>query len=285
MIAQEKAHHPVAIMCRILGVTRGGFYAWRMRGESMRACRDRALSVHVRASFEAHKHRYGAPRIVKDLHAQGVRTSKKRVARLMRKDGIAARQRRCRARTTNSNHTFAVAPNSVARQFRPSAMNDTWAADVTYVPTRDGWLYLAVVMDLFSRRLVGFATSRRNDAELTCRALKHARARRNGAPVRVHHSDRGSTYAATAYQDALTTSGISCSMSRRGDCYDNAVLESFFATLKAEVKETDGQCSFAIADNAIEDYIDSYYNSVRLHSTLAYMSPIQFERQHAAMAA
>ncbi|MBC7792832.1 MAG: IS3 family transposase [Clostridia bacterium] len=285
VIAQEKAHHPVGVMCRMLGVTRGGFYAWMQRGEGKRARADREMSVHARASFNASKKRYGAPRIAADLRARGVRTSKKRVARIMQEQALTARRRRQGARTTNSNHAFPVAPNSVARQFRPAAMNDTWASDVTYVPTREGWLYFAVVLDLFSRRVVGFATSRHNDAELTCRALKHAQARRNGARVRVHHSDRGSTYAATIYQKELTAGGMSCSMSRRGDCYDNAVVESFFATLKAEVEEINGQHDFAIADNAIKEYIDGFYNSVRLHSTLAYLSPIQFEHQNAAMAA
>jgi transposase InsO family protein len=221
--------------------------------------------------------RYGSPRVHRELRAKGRRVSKKRVERVMREHGIRGKMKRRFRRTTDSNHTDAIAPNVLARQFEPSTPNQVWAGDVTYVATDEGWAYLAVLIDLFSRRVVGWAISASNDTALALAALERAL---RGRPVPVglvHHTDRGSPYASDEYRQALATRGMVASMSRRGDCWDNAVAESFFATLRVELVDDEDYPTRAIAVASIGDYIEGFYNLVRLHSHIGYVSPIQFE--------
>lgn len=276
-IRVERALYTVSLLCRVLGVARSGFYAWLARGPSAHQTRDAELAVEVVASHKRSRGVYGSPRVHADLAARGVRVSKKRVARLMRERGLQARPRRRFVATTDSRHDAPPAPNLVARDFDASAPNETWVSDVSFVPTSEGWLYLAVVLDLFSRRIVGWATSATNDTELTLRALSLAVTRRKPPRGLVHHSDRGSTYAATAYQRALARHGIVPSMSRIGDCWDNAVAESFFSTLKTELVGSKRYASRAVAHELIRDYIESFYNPQRRHSHVGYLSPVEYE--------
>jgi putative transposase len=277
-IAAEKAFHPVSLMCRCLGVTRSGFYAWTERPESAHGRRDRKLRVTIRAAFEQHRRRYGSPRIHHELTDQGERVSRKRVVRLMQAEGLQARRRRRFVRTTDSDHGHPVADNLLARQFTAERPNQRWVADTTeFVVAGHGKVYLAAVLDLFSRYVVGWAIGGVNDRQLTLQALTMAVKRRVPAAGLLHHSDRGCTYASRDYRTALTEAGITCSMSRRGNCYDNAVAESFFATVKTELAE-----QFASASDAkreLFEYLEMFYNQRRRHSTLGYLSPAAYERQ------
>jgi putative transposase len=234
-IREHVADFPVQVMCEVLGVSRSGYYAWASRLESARAVEDRAVSAEIRAAHTASRGRYGSPRVHAALRAHGRRVGRKRVARLMRGMGLSARRKRRFRRTTDSAHAFSVAPNLLGRDFTASAPDRVWLADLTYIWTADGWLYLAVVLDLFSRRVVGWATSSTNDRALALDALSSALRLRRPPPGLVHHSDRGSPYASDDYRAALRARGIVASMSRKGDCYDNAVAESFFATARAEL--------------------------------------------------
>lgn len=277
-IAAKRALFPVADMCRVLKVARSGFYAWLHRQESARAKETRRLRVEVSAAFAEHKRRYGSPRLWRALRADGVQVGRHRVARLMRDQQLRARPRRRYVATTDSRHHQPVPPNVLARDFKPTAPDRTWASDVTYLPTGDGWLYLAVVLDLHSRRVVGFAMSARNDEDLTLAALRMALDQRSPAPGLVHHSDRGATYASGRYQDLLSKHGFVCSMSRRGNCWDNAPVESFFSTLDIECARGEMFSSRAAARREVTDYILRFYNPHRMHSTLGYVSPMEFER-------
>jgi transposase InsO family protein len=276
-IEAEKAQYPIGVLCDVLQVSRSGFYAWRRRGPSARAKADEKLAAEIGAVHKRTRGRYGSPRVHRELRAKGTRVSKKRVERVMRERGIRGKMKRRFRRTTDSNHTNAVAPNIVAREFEPSAPNQVWAGDVTYVATDEGWVYLAVLLDLFSRRVVGWAMSAANDTALALAALERAQ---RGRPVPVglvHHTDRGSPYASDEYRRTLSAGGMIASMSRRGDCWDNAVAESFFATLRVELIDDETYPTRAIAAASIGDYIDEFYNLVRLHSHLDYVSPIEFE--------
>lgn len=287
-IASKEVAFPVLAMCRTLGVTRSGFYAWKKRPKSARAQADAQLAVEVAATHEKSRKRYGSPRIHRALRNRGVRVGAKRIARLMRERSIVARQKRRFRRTTDSNHANPIAPNVLARDFAPAAPNQAWAGDVTYIATSDGWLYLAVLLDLFSRRVVGWAMSTSNDTALALAALRSAVGARHAVPPGlVHHTDRGSPYASQDYRDALTEHGMIQSMSRTGDCWDNAVAESFFATLRAELVDGETYASARAAERSIGDYIESFYNVERLHSHLDYVSPIEFELKYhvAAIAA
>jgi putative transposase len=276
-IATEKAHYALSLLCRCLRVTRSGFYAWQTRPESARAKRDRHLKVFVRTSFEGSKQRYGSPRIHRDLLEQGERVSRKRVIRLMQEDGLKARVRKRFKCTTDSNHDQAVAANLLDRQFTAEAPNQRWVGDTTeFVIAESGRLYLAAILDLFSRFVVGWAVSTVNDRHLTLNALERALKRRCPEAGLLHHSDRGSTYASEDYQDVLEAHGITCSMSRTGDCYDNAVMEAFFSTLKTEL--ADRFESGSEAKMQLFDYIEVFYNQRRRHSTIGYVSPAAFER-------
>ena len=280
-IHTEKAHYPVSQLCRWLGVTPSGYYAWRTRPESAHARRDRQLKVLIRASFEAHKARYGSPRIYGDLQEAKEPVSKKRVVRLMQEDGLKARPRKRFKVTTMSDHDQPVADNLLDRQFTAEAPNQRWAGDTTeFVIGESGKLYLAVILDLFSRFVVGWALSAVNDRHLTIRALDMAMKRRSPGAGLLHHSDQGCTYASADYQMILEARGITCSMSRRGDCYDNAVMESFFSTVKSELADRFG--SYGEAKMELFDYLEVYYNQRRRHSTLGQISPAEFERRAAA---
>jgi putative transposase len=276
-IEAEKAHYPIRLLCRCLAVSRSGYYAWRTRAPSTRAQRDARLRVEIAASHSASRRTYGSPRILRDLREDGHRVSRKRVARLMRELGLEGRRKRRFRATTDSRHGFPVAPNVLMRDFEVETPNTAWVTDITYLATREGWLYLAVILDLFSRRVVGYAMSERIDRALVLEALGQALAHRPEARDLIHHSDRGSQYASHDYRDALDQAGVTCSMSRRGDCWDNAVVESFFGTLKMELLyELPLQTRSATRD-AVADYIEAFYNVRRRHSSLDYRSPLEFE--------
>ena len=280
-IAAEKARHTVTILCRCLGVTRSGFYTWARRGPSARTQRDGPLGVKVRAFFAASGDRYGSPRIWKDLVEDGEAVSRKRVVRLMQADGLVGRVRKRFKGTTMSDHDDPIAANLLNRQFVAAAPNQRWVSDTTeFVIGESQKLYLAAVLDLYSRFLVGWAVSAVNDRRLTIKALALALDRRCPDAGLLHHSDRGCTYTAEDYQAVLTARGIVCSMSRRGDCYDNAVMESFFSTVKAELAERFP--SYGEAKMALFDYIEVFYNQRRRHSTLGQISPAIFERRAVA---
>jgi putative transposase len=266
--------------CRVLGISRSGLYAARQRRSQPRqAC---ALSVHAKAAFETSGGNYGSRRLSAALRAKGLDVGRHRVRSLMRENGLRARWRRKFVHTTDSRHEMPVAANVLDRQFRPAQANRAWVCDMTYVRTRSGWLYLAVVLDLFSRKIVGWAMAPSMPAELVCSALSLAIASRKPAAGLLVHSDRGSQYASQAHTELLTRHGLVGSMSRKGNCWDNAVMERFFLNLKMERVWLGDYANHAEAQADIADYIVNFYNPVRLHSTLGYQSPAQYEQQHAA---
>jgi putative transposase len=287
-ILAEKANFPVEMMCRLLLVSSSGFYAWCRRPESARRSEDAKLTVAIAVAHERSRRTYGSPRVHAELRSQGTRVSRKRIARIMRQQGLAGRLRRRFRRTTEVDPALAVAPNVLDRNFRPTAPNRAWATDVTYVRTWEGWLYLAVVIDLFSRRVVGWAIADHMRTELCLDALKMACGRRLPDVGLVHHSDRGCQFASADYRAALSASGITCSMSRKGNCWDNAVVESFFSTLKTELIYRITCRSKIETANAVTEWIEVFYNRHRRHSTLGQLSPANFEdsrRRNAAQAA
>lgn len=270
-----------------MGVPRSGYYAWKDRAPSPREVADAALAVEVAATHARSKNRYGSPRVHRALRKRGVRVGCKRVARLMRKQGLVAKQKRRYRRTTDSKHAYPIAPNVLERDFRPEAPNEAWAGDVTYIHTAEGWAYLAVLLDLYSRRVVGWALSDANDTKLALDVLERAVSSRGVHRGLVQHTDRGSPYASAEYRRALDQHGIVASMSRTGDCWDNAVAESFFATLRAELVDHESYATREAAERALREYIECFYNLERLHSFLDYVSPVQFElksRLHAIAA-
>ena len=276
-IQAEKARWPIEVQCDVFGVSRSGYYAWSGRPKAQRAADDAALVVEIKAAYKTGRCSYGSPRVHRELRAKGRRVGKKRVERLMREEGIVARKKRRFRKTTDSNHSHPIAPNVLERNFNVELPDTAWVTDVTYVWTHEGWLYLAAILDLFSRRVVGWAASANNDRTLATSALARATSARTPAAGLVHHSDRGSVYASGDYGDALTKIGATKSMSRKADCWDNAVAESFFATIKGEMIDHEDYQTRAAAIEAIADYIDGFYNSCRRHSTLGYVSPIEFE--------
>jgi putative transposase len=277
LIHAERATLPVSFACRVAGVSRSGYYQWRSANTSKRKHADASLTAQIRDIHREHKGRYGSPRIHRELRERGIRVSRKRVARLMRQEGLQGRTpRRCR-RTTDSRHGYRIAPNLVARDFTATEPNRVWVGDITYVPTRDGWLYLAVLVDLFSRRVVGWAMSDRIDTELALNALQMAVRARKPGPGLVHHTDRDSRYASDAYQAALQAAGMVASMSRRADCWDNAVAESIFATLEKELLGTTPLRSRAATRASIAAYLEDYYNTRRRHSYIDYATPLEYE--------
>lgn len=280
-IAAEKARHSVAILCRCLRVTRSGFYAWVGRGLSARAQRDIHLTVKLRAFYARSQQRYGRPRLWKDLQEDGEAVSEKRVGRLMRAEGIRGWVKKRFKVTTVRDPRDPVAPNVLDRQFTAAAPNQRWVSDTTEFRIGEGGkLYLAAILDLFSRFIVGWALSAVNDRRLTLKALEMAVQRRCPDEGLLHHSDRGSTYTCEDYQMMLARHGILCSMSRQGDCHDNAVAESFFASLTKELG--DRFPSYGDAKMAVFDYIEVFYNQRRRHSTLGQISPAAFEARHTA---
>ena len=281
-IRTHASEYPVVRMCHVLGVSKAGYYAWRIRPQSRRKCLDLRLKLEIRAVHRASKRRYGSPRVHDELRDQGIRCGKKRVARLMREDGLRANKARRFRVTTNSDHTHVVAPNLLNRRFAVEAVggvNQVWVSDITYVPTRAGWLYLAVVLDLASRRIIGWAMKNTLEACLATDALTMALWGRKPGRDLLHHSDRGVQYASGEYQALLNEHGITCSMSRKGDCWDNAVAESFFATLEWELIEDSDWHTHEEARQAIFDYIEIWYNRQRRHSSLGYTTPAAYEKQ------
>lgn len=264
-------------MCRALKVSTSGYYAWRSRPESKSSRSNRVLLVEIKATYKQRKKRYGSPRIYRDLKAQGIKCGENRVARLMRKHGIRAKQARKFKATTDAKHEMPVAENHLDRQFDVDRPNAVWVSDITYVWTREGWLYLAVVIDLFSRQVVGWCVRSDLDRALVLEALSGALRQRKPSAALIHHSDRGSQYASSDYQRMLAQAGILCSMSRKGNCWDNAPAESFFASLKAELVHGRQFHTRAEARSELFEYIEVWYNRQRLHSSLGYLSPVQYE--------
>lgn len=274
--------HKVARLCRALSVSKSGYYAWRKRAPSARARSDGEVLTRIRDAHTGSRRTYGSPRIHAELRAEGTRCSRKRVARLMREAGLSARRPRRAVRTTDSRHDRPVAPNLLGRDFSAPAPDLRWAADITYIPTAEGWLYLAVILDLFSRRVVGHAAAATLATSLVVEALLLARGRRLPGAGLLHHSDRGSQYASEEYRARLAEAGAQASMSRRGDCYDNAAVESFFGTLKTELVHGRRYATRAEARSDIFEYIEVFYNRERRHSALGYLSPADYEARHAA---
>jgi transposase InsO family protein len=279
--AHERIWH-VTTMCRVLAVSKAGYYAWRARPLCDRVKDDRVLHERIRRIQEEVKGRYGSPRVRMELKALGIPCSRKRVARIMRAGGLQAKRVRRFRVTTQSKHTHAVATNVLDRQFsvvRHKGPNRVWAADITYLPTREGWLYLAVLLDLASRRVVGWALRTRLDQSLALAALQMALRHRGPVAGGLHHSDRGVQYVSDAYQALLQEAGLTASMSRVGDCWDNAVVESFFATLTKELLPEGVFESRAAASRALFEFIEIWYNRKRRHSSLGYRSPVQYEKE------
>jgi putative transposase len=290
-ITRHRGEYPVRLMCRVLVVSPAAYYASRYQGApSARARADERLLWQIRRSHSGSHQTYGAPRVQRDLREAGVAVSRKRVARLMRTDGLVARARGRHVHTTESTHAYPIAPNLLERQFGLQegtgvrAVNRVWVSDLTYVPTREGWLYLAIVLDLGSRRTIGWAMRDTLEAELATSALQMAIDARRPPPGVLHHSDRGVQYACDAYRVLLAQHGFRASMSRTGDCWDNAVAESFFATLEWEVLMQNDFQTRHEARHAIFEYIERWYNPTRRHSMLGYLSPAQYEAQLARAA-
>ena len=285
-IKDHRRRWPVEVSCRVLKVSRSGFYAWRKRKPSARQKRQEQLLAGIRRVHKENRELYGSPRVHRALLVQGQIVYRHTVAKLMRKAKIRAKSRkRFVPRTTDSNHPKPVADNLLARDFAALAPDRKWLADITYVPTDQGWLYLAAVLDCYSRKIVGWSMDDHLETDLPAQALKMALMQRRSVPVRatteqpslVHHSDRGVQYASDEYQHLLSQNGIAVSMSGQGDCYDNAMMESFWATLKTELVHHQNYASREQAKQSIFEYVEVFYNRQRLHSSLGYLSPESFE--------
>jgi transposase InsO family protein len=277
-IEDHRGTYPVRLMCSALEVSPAGYYAWRGRPVSARVASNTMLLADIRQVHHDSHSRYGSPRVHAALRRQGRDASRGRIERLMRRYGIRAIMARPRrVRTTDSRHDLPIAPNLIARDFTAEAANQVWLADITYIPTTQGWLYLAAIMDLFSRKIVGWAMRDHMQAELASAALTMAIQQQRPRAGLVHHSDRGVQYASRAYRDALTVAGITASMSRKADCYDNAPMESFFHTLKTELVHHRDYNSHAEAQRDIFAFIEGFYNRTRLHSAIGYIAPAEME--------
>ncbi len=278
MVEDFRKEYPVSVLCETLGVSLSGYYAWKKRPMSQHQREDHQIVAHIREVYQSCRQVYGSPRIHAELRDQGLTISRKRVAHLMREQGLSAWRRRHRTITTRSEPGARVAPNLLDQDFTASRPNEKWTGDITAVWTYEGWLYLAVVLDLFSRRVIGWAMAAIQDETLIETALHMALLGRHPADELLFHSDRGSQYTSDAYRAALAEAGITVSMSRTGNCYDNAVTESFFGTLKGECVErltfqTRGQ-----ARQTIFEYVECFYNRVRRHSSLGYVSSVAYEQ-------
>ena len=279
-ISAEKARTPVSMCCRLLGVSRSGFYDWARRAPSDRQLSDAWLLERIKRIHAANRGVYGARRVHAELGmAEGIRVGKKRVERLMRQAGISGLVRKRRGRTTIRVPGVRVADDLVDRQFRPAAQDVLWVADITYLRTWEGWLYLAAVQDAYSRRIVGWAMADHMRAELVVNALGMALARRRPGPGLIHHSDQGSQFVSLAFGQQARDAGIAVSMGSKGDCFDNAVAESFFATLKKELIRRRSWPDRRELTGEVFEYIEAFYNPTRRHSTLGYLSPVQFEQE------
>jgi putative transposase len=282
-----EAHRPMwrlPRLCSALRVSPSGYFAWRRRPDSPRHDEDRALTARIQVIHGTSRKTYGSPRVHRELKAQGTAISRKRVERLMRNAGIQVKPQARFVVTTDSDHDLPVAENLLQQDFTASAPNQRWVTDITYVPTGEGWLYVAAIIDLFSRRVVGWAMQNRMDRSLVMAALSMAIGNRQPPAGLIHHSDRGSQYASHDYRAALKANGLIASMSRRACCYDNAAMESFWHTLKVELIHRRTFQTRAEATQAIFEYIEVFYNRTRLHSSIGYISPVDFERQHSAVA-
>lgn len=280
---QHKHTFSVALMARVVGVSRSGFYRWLMpREPGPRQQARQALDERVKTVFDTHKGRYGAPRITAQLREQGHEYDEKTIASSLRRQGLRARAARRFKATTNSNHTLPVAPNRLEQDFEANQPNEKWAQDITYLATDEGWLYLAVVIDLYSRQVIGWAMSERMKAALVCDALQMALWRRGMPGGVIVHSDRGSQYCSAAFQQLLKQHDLVCSMSKRGDCYDNACVESFFHTLKVELTHGVRYPIRTALRQEVFEYIETYYNQTRRHSALGYISPRDYEQRKVA---
>ena len=276
-----KGEHPIELLCEVLGVSRSGYYRWKQRRPTPRTCDDTALAAQIARVHQRSRQNYGAPRIVQELRAEGIRISKRRCTRLMKALGLRGRKKhRRRPKTTDSSHAHAPAPNLLGAQPAPSGPNQSWMTDITYLETGEGWVYLAAILDVWSRRVVGWACGPTLHVSLVLTALARARRARRPPAGLLHHSDRGVQYACSDYRQALAAAAMICSMSRRGNCYDNAAMESFWSTLKTE---TGLDAAVPLSRRATElivfDYIEAFYNPTRRHSSLGYLSPVAFENQ------
>lgn len=283
LVESEKANYPVTALCETLEVSTAGFYAWRRRGPCRRERENSALVAAIESIHRESRATYGSPRVHAELLERGHRVGLNRVSRLMREQGIAVRARRGFCRTTVSDPTHCIAPNTLGRDFEAEAPGQKWVCDTTFIDTAEGWLYLATMLDLYNREIVGWAMGDRNDQCLTGRALGMALERHAPPEGLLHHSDRGSTYTAGNYRELLAGNAMECSMSRRADCWDNAVAESFFATLKKELVHRVRFATRREAEAAIFEYIEVFYNRRRKHSTLGYTSPVDYRQNNTAL--
>ena len=281
-IDAEKALYPVVVLCRVMCVSRSGFYAWKDRPPSMREHEDTRLRTRIRVIHAQSRQTYGSPRTLRALRNDGERIGLHRVERLRRVEKLEACYKRRYRTTTQSEHAYPVAENILAREFTPAAPNRVWAGDITYVATAEGWLYLAVVLDLYSRRVIGWSMGSRLHSTLVQEALGMALKQRRHAGMVLHHSDRGVQYASEDYRALLGQQQMICSMSRKGNCWDNAVVESFFKTLKVECVYRQRIQTREQARQMIFEYIEVFYNRQRLHSTLDYQSPAAYEEARLA---
>jgi putative transposase len=278
-IEENKQEFPVVVMCQVLGVSESGYYAWLKRPTCQRKREDAQLTQEIRQVFTSHQGRYGSPRIQVELRDRGRSLSRKRVARLMREADLSAKRRRRLVQTTRRDATHPVAPNLLNREFAATEPNKKWATDITSIPTAQGWLYLAVMLDLYSRAVVGWSMSTNCDAELAENALNMAVVRRRPKAGLLHHSDRGCQYTSKAYRQRLEQAAMMVSMSRKGNCWDNAAMESFFGTVKDECVGSTIYASHDEVRLSLFTSLEVYYNRIRRHSTLGYVSPLLYEQR------
>jgi transposase InsO family protein len=278
-IEEYRSIYPITRMCSVLEVSENGYYNWRKRGKSQRKRDDEQLVSRIEDAYHENRGVYGSPRIHAELKGQGIHCGRKRIARLMRELNLSARKKRRQAKKTDSNHNSPIAPNLLGRDFTADAPNKKWMTDMTFIATSEGWLYLAGVIDAYSRRLVGWAMGQEHDAELVKQALHMALIQRQPGAGLLHHSDRGSEYASQSYQELLHQHHIQISMSRKGNCYDNALIESFWGTLKEECFGLEIFHTIKEVKTAIFEYIEVFYNRKRRHSSLGYLSPLEYEKQ------
>jgi transposase InsO family protein len=280
-IQDHRKEHRISRLCSVLAVSTSGYYAWQRRPESPRRQANHRLLTHIHAFHRASRGIYGSPRIHQDLVAAGESCGVHRVARLMRRHGIQSKMARKFVITTDSRNTAAPAPDRLQRQFDVAAPNVAWVTDTTFIATRQGWMYLAVVLDLYSRQLIGWAMSQRNNSPLVEDALTMAIQRRAAPRDVIVHSDQGSTYASGSYQQLMAEHGLQCSMSRKGECLDNAVAESFFGTLKTELTNHEDYWTRTAARQSLFEYMEVFYNRQRRHSYLNYLTPVEYETRNA----
>ena len=278
-VAEQRETWPVSVLCKVLGVSRQGFYESQRKPQTRRARESEALDVAVREVFDEHQGRYGSPRVLETLRQERrLQVGKRRIEKSMAKQGLFASRRKKFVRTTEADDLYSHPRNVLDREFTAARPNERWVTDITYLPTKQGWLYLAVIIDLFSRKVVGWSLSQELDTSLAMRALWMALAQRKDTAALLHHSDRGCQYTSAVYTEALAEAGIDVSMSRKGNCWDNAVAESFFATLKTELVERRRWSSRVELRSAVFDYIEVFYNRRRLHSALNYKTPAEVEQ-------